>query len=518
MSADALTSYDEIPYTSTPFYYTQPDCLATMAALHGMEPPPADRCRVLELGCGRGGNLIPMALALPESRFVGIDLSRQQVADGRSVIETLGLSNIELRPLSILAIDESFGPFDYIICHGVYSWVSDEVRDKILTVCRRHLAPHGVAYVSYNTYPGWHLRSVVRDLLAFHVRGLADASTRLRQARDLLDLVGQSVQDGKSPYALSLREETDILRSEPDSYLFHEHLEEVNSPLYFHQFIAQAAAHDLQYLEEAEPAPFKVPEEVLRKLRQTATDLIAGEQYLDFLRGRTFRRTLLCHKGVSLNRPPDPQTLRRCHVTTRLRPRAADRQSPPGEAEAFESAKGTSLSTNNPFLRAAFHHLFEAWPGSVPFEALWGAVLARLGDARPAGANPDLLTMPLLQCFLSGLVEVHLRPPRFVLEVSERPRASPLARLQAQKSARVTNLRHYTVGLSDLDRQVLQQLDGGHDRTSLLEGLTGSVADELPTIDGEGQPLPEARPARAVLADSLEACLRRLAAVALLVE
>jgi methyltransferase-like protein len=503
MSADAVTSYDEIPYSSTPFYYTQPDCLATMAALHGMGPAPADSCRVLELGCGRGGNLIPMAQSLPESRFVGIDLSRQQIADGRGIVEALGLCNIELRSMSILDIDDRFGPFDSIICHGVYSWVPDEVRDRILAVCRHNLASNGVAYVSYNTYPGWHLRAVVRDMLAFHLRGISDAASRLRQARAFLDLAARSVQEGKSPYASLLREETEILRSEADSYLFHEFLEEVNSPLHFEQFIEQAAAHGLQYLEEAEPAAFKVPAEVMETLRQTATDLVAGEQYLDFLRGRTFRRTLLCREEVVLQRPPDRRAVHRCHVTTRLRPKSADGEPPAGAAEQFETAKGSSLSTNNPLLRAAFHHLFEAWPRSVSFQTLWGAVLSRLGDAQPSGANQDSLAAPLLQCFLSGLVELHLRPPRFVLELSERPLASPLARLQAHNSERVTNLRHYTVQLNALDRQVLQQLDGGHDRTSLVERLADSVAGE--------------RPARAVLADELESSLRRLAANALLI-
>lgn len=500
MSADTVTSYDEIPYSSTPFYYTQPDCLATMATLHGMEPAPADHCRVLGLGCGRGGNLIPMAQSLRESRFVGIDLSRQQVADGGGIVEALGLSNIEMRSMSILDIDENFGQFDYIICHGVYSWVPNEVRDKILAVCRQNLAPNGVAYISYNTYPGWHLRAVVRDMLAFHLSGISDARSRLRQARAFLDLVGRSVQEGKAPYASLLREETEILRGEADSYVFHEFLEEVNSPLYFQQFIAQVAAHGLQYLEEAEPAAFKVPAEVMETLRQSATDLITGEQYLDFLRGRTFRRTLLCHEEVPLQRPPDWQTIRRCHVTTRLRPRNANGQPPASEAEAFETAKGSSVSTNNPLLRAAFHLLFEAWPRSVSFPALWEAVLSRLGDARPSEVSQDLLAAPLLQCFLSGLLELHLRPPRFVLEVSERPLASPLARLQAQSSARVTNLRHYTVELNALERRVLHRLDGSHDRTSLRETLADAGNSEEPTS----------------LAETLEPCLHRLAVNALL--
>jgi SAM-dependent methyltransferase len=164
------TSYDEVPYASDPYPQSHPDQLATVATLFGMAPAPVDRCRVLELGCARGGNLIPLALALPRSRFVGIDSSAHQVVAAREVIAALGLGNIEVSQRSILDVDAGFGSFDYIICHGTYSWVPSEVQDKILAVCARNLAPGGVAYVSYNTYPGWHLRGLVRDLLCYHRR------------------------------------------------------------------------------------------------------------------------------------------------------------------------------------------------------------------------------------------------------------------------------------------------------------------------------------------------------------
>src|SRR5262249_56994216 len=135
------TSYDEVPYESLPFAQTHPDRLASVATLFGMRPAPADRCRVLELGCARGGNLIPLALALPQGRFLGIDLSGRQVADGQKVVAALDLTNIELKQLSINEVDAGWGPFDYIICHGVYSWVPPAVQDKILEVCATNLAP-----------------------------------------------------------------------------------------------------------------------------------------------------------------------------------------------------------------------------------------------------------------------------------------------------------------------------------------------------------------------------------------
>ena len=158
--SDIGASYDEIPYDSKPLFATHPDCLCVAGRLRGLAAAPATNCRVLELGCATGGNLIPMAYGLPESRFVGIDLSPVQIAAGQELCRQVGLKNIELKTASIADLDESWGKFDYIICHGVFSWVPPAIRDKILGSCRQLLAPAGVAYVSYNTYPGWHLKNM----------------------------------------------------------------------------------------------------------------------------------------------------------------------------------------------------------------------------------------------------------------------------------------------------------------------------------------------------------------------
>jgi len=128
-----------------------------------MIPPDIRKCRVLELACADGSNLIPMACALPESVFLGIDLSQRQVKAGQQTIAALGLTNIELRPLDIREVDESFGTFDYIIAHGIYSWVPADVQDRILEICRERLSENGVAYISYNTNPGWRMRGMMRE-------------------------------------------------------------------------------------------------------------------------------------------------------------------------------------------------------------------------------------------------------------------------------------------------------------------------------------------------------------------
>src|SRR5208282_3828660 len=193
------SSYDQIPYPARPFAETHPDRLAAIGMLFGMQVPPIDHCRVLELGCARGGNLIPMAEQLPGSQFIGIDLSPVQIAEARGLAEDAGLKNAQFHCMDILDFGAAFGEFDYIICHGVFSWVSRQVQDKILEICASRLMPQGVAYVSYNTYPAWHTRGMIRDMMCYHVSHVTDSQARIREARSLLEFLVQSTPED-SPY------------------------------------------------------------------------------------------------------------------------------------------------------------------------------------------------------------------------------------------------------------------------------------------------------------------------------
>ena len=176
-------SYDEIPYPAGAHPQTHPDHLAMIGTLFGMEPPSVKSCRVLELGCADGGNLIPMAENLPHAEFVGIDLSQRQVADGCALVEHLGLTNICVSNCSITDVDESFGQFDYILAHGVFSWVPHEVQECIFELCQQLLTPQGIAYISYNTYPGWRMRGMLRDMMLYHTRRFSDPHQQVQQAR-----------------------------------------------------------------------------------------------------------------------------------------------------------------------------------------------------------------------------------------------------------------------------------------------------------------------------------------------
>jgi methyltransferase-like protein/SAM-dependent methyltransferase len=520
MSEVVGTSYDEVPYASNPFAQTHPDRLAVVATLFGMKPAPVARCRVLELGCASGGNLLPLAIALPESTFVGIDLSARQIAEGQEVLAALGLGNITLRQQSILDVGDDLGKFDYILCHGVFSWVPENVQEKILTVCAHNLAPEGVAYISYNTYPGWHLHAMIRDVMCYHAKHFPDPHTRVRQARALLDFLARSVPQENNPYGILLKQQVENLRGRSDSYLLHDHLEEFNQPIYFHQFAERAAARGLQYLGEAEVASMvvtHVPAEVDQVLRQLSVDVVHLQQYLDFLRNTQFRQSLLCHGPIALDRARRPERLEAYGVATRARPVSPTPDLKGASVEQFRGPHEV-MATTQPLVKAAMVCLAEAWPRWLPFAELCTAARRRLGDgAHDAAEDRQLLATSLLDGYLSTrLIELHVDTPHFTTEISARPLASPLARYQAQKVDRVVNLRHEVIILNDLDRHVLGLLDGTHDQAALLTSLEELVRQGKLMAQQDGQPLRDADRLRAVLSESLEQCLRRLAQSALL--
>ena len=521
-------SYDRVPYPSSSQHRTHPDHLAVLALLHGLETAPPERCRVLELGCADGGNLVPMALEMPRSRFVGIDLSPRQIEAGQAFAADLGISNLELRAQSLLDVDASFGSFDYILCHGVFSWVSPAVQEKILAICRENLAPSGVAYVSYNTYPGWHMRRMVRDMALYHTRGVDDLAERSSRALELVRFLAESTWGEEDAHALflrSLREHFEEYRDRP-SYLVHEYLEETNAPLYFHEFAARAGRHGLQYLAEADPHLMEIgnlPAPVAERLRSFASGRIELEQYLDFVLNRTFRRTLLCHAEVPLDRAVTVERLRRLHAASAAQPDAEAPDLRSGRSEGFRAERGTAFSTSHALTKAVLVVLAGAWPRALAFGDLLAEARGRLVSVREeagegeAGGEEEVLADLLHSLYWSGIVELHLLPPACIEAAGAYPRASPLARRQAAAGVLVTSQRRRVLKLDDLvARVLLAHLDGSRDRAALVRLLERDVREGRLEIAFEGKPLRESERLPAVLASLVEHHLRKLAEHALL--
>jgi SAM-dependent methyltransferase len=415
MTVPCTTSYDEVPYPDRVHPATDPDRLAVVATLFGMSPAPPDRCRVLELGCAGGANLIALAETLAGSRFVGIDLAPRHIAAGQQKVRALGLTNVELHRMSLVDVGEAFGRFDYILCHGVYSWVPAEVRDKILAVCSANLLPQGVAYVSYNCYPGWHTRAAAREMMCYRAGRAEDPRDREREAREFLRFLASSVQEPQVGLGRILAEEADLLDGLPDEYVLHEHLNEVNHPVYFHQFIDHAAAHGLQYLWESYVGELgcDLRAEVIRAVRGLATDLIEQQQYIDFLTARQFRSSLLCHEGITLDRDIRLQRMTRFQVIGIARPCSASPDIGSTASEVFQTSEGAGMATNNPVFKAALICLAERAPAALSFREICAATRDRMAETTIAQPVPDaqvpaFVADLLRRSALGRLIELHV--------------------------------------------------------------------------------------------------------------
>ena len=296
------TIYSELGYKSMPFPYTTPATLEAYAALVGISAPNPKTARVLELGATYGGNIISQALFNPDATFVGIELSQEQVEKGNEVIANAGLINVSLIQSDIASIGSEIGTFDYIIAHGVYSWVDDGVKDALLRLIDEHLAEDGIAYVSYNTYPGWHTMEEVRQLMMFSNRDKAQFNhkEKVLHGKTIGSIVGSQIlkydnlKERNSKFLGALRS----VMQKDEYYVGHDHLEPNNDPVYFYQFNDHLGAHNLAYLCDADLTLSMVRSfdadiaDTLDKL--ALNDHVAQEQYLDFILDTTFRKSIIC--------------------------------------------------------------------------------------------------------------------------------------------------------------------------------------------------------------------------------
>ena len=349
-----------------------------------------------------------------------------------------------------------------MIAHGVYSWVGPSVRDRLLELCRSVLSERGIAYVSYNVLPGGRVSGALRDMLVFHTAGLDDPAERIEQARALLRLLIGGWSD-EHEFGAIMRRQSERLLERSDETLFHDELAAVNEPVYFHAFMSHAARCGLQYLAEADffemqtgVLPEAVSDELLR-----IEDVIRREQYLDFIKGRMFRQTLLCRAELEVDRSPQPLIVERLAVSSPAH--AAGVPDRKGRV-TFEGPTGSTLTTDHPLVSRALERVGSSWPG-----AIW------VRDLIPEDASEaDRLAVcgAVLRCYAANLVQLHATPPPLTTSVSERPEASPLARHQARSGQLVTNLRHASVRLEDdLGRRLVVLLDGTRDHVQLVDEL-----------------------------------------------
>jgi SAM-dependent methyltransferase len=451
------TVYDDVRYSNFPYAQTHPERLATVAILHGLEAPDPFRARVLEVGCGAGGNLLAMTAATPGIRALGVDLAASAIEEGNATIEAIGLTNLELRQGDVRALTQGqLGEFDYIVAHGVYAWIPADARDALLDLIASHLAPDGLAYVSYNANPGGYLRRMLRDAGLWHARGLEDPREIAAKAQELYRFLHEHRADGTDMYGQLLGRLVPALAAGPLYRLVHDDLSEFWEPVWFADFAEHIAGHGLGFVGEAdlsglrsEEMPAGVEPDVWKL---AGGDRIAFEQYSDLVMPRVFRQSVLSHAGREIALEPSAEHASRLYWAGR-----PDVDPLPGDALA---ARAVAL-------------LDRVRPHALSFGELRDQLGADPGEA-------------LLEGFRRERLMPHAGPLQVATDPGERPEVSRLARWQAAQGSELTSLVYQTVMMEEpAARELIGLLDGTRDRAAILADLEARTGLALSAEDLE---------------------------------
>ena len=485
---DAIqASYDAIPYDSQPIPAAHIELLAIEALLAGLAPAPIARCRVLELGCAGGGHLLPMADEFPHSEFVGIDLSTTQIAQGRELIAKAGLSNVQLTAVDLMDVGSELGHFDYIIAHGLYSWVPPAVQRKTLEVFAERLNPGGVGYLSFNAYPGYHHRQIMRDMLLRHVGDCQDERDAENRSRQFLATMLDSDSSLGNLVSPRLRDEAKLLLDAGHGYARHETLAPVHEALYFEEFARRLATHGLQYLAECRPRPTvrRTARDLVVRFPELKQNRIALEQYIDFFAGTQFRRCAIVKAGKPLLADHDAAWVEQLGLRT-LSGQKGPVDLTAGAEVYFSASENAGLAFHDPVIKALLWTLSERRPLAIRFEDVLVGIRAKLTlgpeFAAPGTPQRSSLAAAAMYCRDLGLLDFCFPERRFTLEISDRPAVSRLVRaMLASPGLLSSRLHNAEADLTPTDRFVMSKLDGLHDVDDLCDAIEAAlIGGEIP--------------------------------------
>ena len=448
------SSFDALPYRHGAIPASHPARLGVIARLVGHGAAPPDHCRVLELGCGEGMNLLPLAERFPASSFVGVDFSAGQIRVAEEAREAAKIGNARLVCADLREFEPEVGAFDFVIAHGVYSWVSDDVKERLLATCARALTPGGMAYVSYNVHPGWGLLGSLRAIVRAELAGKADPQAHLRR---LLPALQMAFAGQGTPYAKLMAEALANMQAKSEALVFHDELEVVNDPVTFLDFTGHAASHGLHYLGEADFSSLPVehlPPQAKAELAGLGLDFFHGQQLLDLLGNRQFRASLLTLSASPPKTEFDAGVIADCAVGLHLRAAEGRIDLTAAAPLRLLGRHNFLLSIEKPAQRAFFAALCEAFPHRIVFaRAVSRAAELLRQHGLPDALDSAPLAAGLVKLFAIDQCDLLLAGDGQWLRLAPAPAPSPLMRHQARTGLHVTNRWHEVVELTDEDRR-----------------------------------------------------------------
>lgn len=270
---------------------SDPAVTSVAARFAGLKPPHPSAARILEIGCAAGHNLLPLAARWPGASFTGVDISRPMVAEAERRARGAGITNVSFAAADLRELDFAGREFDYIIAHGVFSWVEDDAKKALLDFCAAHLGPSGIATISFNLWTGWERRLPVIDAVRRIQREHGvDVIKGLAILREVIDDAG-------------VRATVDDMLAKGAEILAFDDFAPVNDPWPLDRFAAAAVACGLRWLGDSDPAeniPSSLDDAARESLAPLVGDPLLMQMTADAMADRTFRSALLCRADAPL--------------------------------------------------------------------------------------------------------------------------------------------------------------------------------------------------------------------------
>ncbi|MDG6897146.1 hypothetical protein A6A19_03820 [Actinobacillus delphinicola] len=474
-------TYNQIPYISNPFFKSHPAYLKSILALCNIRSAPIETARVLEIGCSMGGNIIPLAIQYPQMNIVGIDLSSVQVEKGNEIIQKMGLKNIVLINADISQVTCDDGLFDYIICHGVFSWVPPAVQESILALIEKALSPTGMAFVSYNTYPGWHTSIAYRDIALFQDLPTETAETRYQNMMTTFGFLKDTVPSS-TPLGTALDNNYDSLTQQPSYYMLHEYLEPCNMPLYFMQFNNMLKKHNLLHLVDADFLPqFNYPshltQEQIAQLQSLANgDVIYEEQLKDFINNRHFRQSVITRLNNFNNMKDMPNEWLNLHIASNL----TKREDEEGMVSYYHNEKKLA---DDPSTRFILDYIFDKKLSTTPVSEIYQAFQKSYPEI---SINSFFSSIALL----AAAADITLRPHCVKVNDTfhEKPYIPASYRSLAEHlithdDINFANCYHHIISFTPIEKIFMTLCDGKHSLAEIIDHIIQGVENGNYTLE-----------------------------------
>ncbi|MDR2337583.1 MAG: methyltransferase domain-containing protein [Deltaproteobacteria bacterium] len=453
---------NKLNYISKPSYDKHPDRLCLIARLFGLKAKLlSQNAVILELGCGTGSNLIPVALSNPNSSFIGVDISKEQIAIANQHVQSLNLKNIKFIAQDLNQTEQHLWQsqtqkdFDYILVHGVFSWVPTATQDSILQICSSQLASNGVCYISYNVLPGFEVRNFLRHELQNKFSNLSvPTQTNLQEIRDFL--LNYNFKNKHLPFqAARLNFEINHILQQSDGYIFYELLAEHNQAFYFQELTEHIKSFGLKYLGDSKLNRINYLD--LNKNPEVYSDdfIETCEQEADFCQATAFRGTLFCKNEALINRKPNLDIIEDCYLSSKL----VFESDNFGETY-FYDAQGVKVSIRNKVTQEILKFVIQEWPNPREIKSLAPLV----GMTLETSVKEELFKL-----FKQELLDLYLS-----CSTDKKP-ISPYVKIQLETQDWITNYRHEYVKLTPNEIKVAKLLDA----TNSLQDISKKLTPEL---------------------------------------